>query len=89
MWRVTGQFARHDDVAGHQAAIDRKHDAGDRGRGVGAEKRDGANHLERLDDSAERNQRASWVRISGLRDGRSLQSGVRTVPGQTIFARML
>ena len=34
-------------------------------------------------------QRSSCLSTSGLRRARSFQSGVRTVPGQTMFARML
>jgi hypothetical protein len=47
------QLACHDDVAGHQPAIDRNGDTGDGACGVRCTKGDDPGHFDRFDDAAE------------------------------------
>ena len=82
-------FPRHHDVARHEAAVNRQHDSRDRRGGVGGEERHGARDLDRLDDAAQRVPALELLQQLGRRSSRSLQIGVRTVPGQMMFARML
>lgn len=82
------QFPCHQDVAGHQATIDRDGSSRYGARQVRGEEGDNARALVRPDDVPERHQRSSVLRTCGSLALRSSQIGVRTVPGSTMLARM-
>ena len=83
------QLSRHHQVPRCQSAVDGQHGAVI--PDAASEARNATAWTTSIGSTMRRSgyQRASWARISGFFDARSVQMGVRTVPGHTMFARML